>query len=205
MTSYFELVKNKQYILHVMLSTLAYTIHFVFIITSANIFINFFGFTPVHFGYLMFVYGAIYFLSGLSTIGIVKKFSGPALIKFGGILIGISSFVMLLCVLMSSLNAWQILLPMTLMTVGITIVRAAATTGALTPLAKQAGQGSAGLNLVQFLLAAIIGTAVTQFINYPHLALTFLAIICAGLILITSRGITVFEFHPIKSNIGGLI
>lgn len=194
-SSYLGLFTDKQYITHVMLATFAYTVHFVFIIMSANIFINLLGYTPITFGYLMFIYGAIYFLTGLVTIVIVKRFMVSSLINFGGCLIGLGGVIMLVTLLLYSLAAWQVLLPMTLMTIGVTIVRAVATTAALAPLSTRAGQGSAGLNLFQFLLSAVIAATI-QFVSYPQFALSLLAIVLAGFILVATR--IVVADHSIK-------
>ena len=177
--SYIQLFSDSRYIVHVCAATLAYTVHFSFIIMSAKIFIDLLGFNPLTFGYLMFVYGGIYFVSGLFSTYIAKKVSVPHLIEFGGLFIALGGTLMLALSIFISLTAWQILLPMTLMTAGITVVRSAAITGALAPIPTQAGQGAAGLNLIQFLLSAIIATAVGEFGNYPQFSLAVLAIVCA--------------------------
>lgn len=182
LNSYVKLYSNPQYFLHGLQSTLAYTVHFVFIIMSAKIFIQDLGIKPLKFGYLMFGYGAVYFVSGLVSSTLIKKYSISKLITFGGTLIGFSGIIMFFSSLIISLNIWQILIPMSLITTGITIIRACATTGALGSLASQAGQGAAGLNLVQFLISALIATVLSSINIQPHLVLSLLAIIC-GLII----------------------
>lgn len=185
--SYFALITRKQYFIYVMLATLAYTIHFTFIIVSAYIFINLLGYTPIIFGYLMFFYGTIYFLTGLSTIAIVKRYTTLMLINFGGVVIGLGGIIMFMAVSLYPLAAWQILLPMMLITIGVTIIRTAATTEALSSLSAQAGQGSACLNLVQFLLSALIAATVSQFMNYSQFTISALAMLSAGIVLSLSR------------------
>lgn len=101
------------------------------------------------------------------------------MIKFGGICIGAGGTLMLMLSFFISLKAWHVLLPMTFMTIGITVIRAAATTGALASIPTQAGQGSAGLNLIQFMLSAVIATGISAMENKPQFSLCILAIICA--------------------------
>lgn len=62
--SYLQLFSNTNYLKHILIATFAYTVHFSFIIMSANIFIDLLGFSPITFGYLMFIYGGVYFISG---------------------------------------------------------------------------------------------------------------------------------------------
>jgi DHA1 family bicyclomycin/chloramphenicol resistance-like MFS transporter len=181
--SYGKLFSDNRYVLHIILATLAYTVHFTFIIMSANIFINLLGFTPLTFGYLMFIYGGVYFVSGLITASIAKKYYTSHLIKSGGMFIGAGGILLLILSLLFPSSAIQILLPMALMTMGITIVRSTATTGALAPIPTQAGQGAAGLNLIQFMLSAVIASGVNELGFDPQYSLALLAIICAASIV----------------------
>lgn len=187
--SYLELFSNRSYVLHIILATLAYTVHFSFIIMSANIFINLLGFTPLIFGYLMISYGGVYFLSGISVTYIAKKLSLATLITLGAICIGIGGILMLILLLSLPLSAWQVLMPMSLMTMGVTVVRASAATGALAPIPTQAGQGAAGLNLIQFMVSAVIATFVSAFGNEPQLSFAALAIISSVSIIYLLKGI----------------
>jgi DHA1 family bicyclomycin/chloramphenicol resistance-like MFS transporter len=186
--SYISLFSNHYYALYVIQATLAYTVHFTFIILSAKIFMEVLGFSPLTFGYLMFIYGGIYFISGLVTAFIAKKFSIHTLTKLGGMCIASGGTLMLLLSLLMPLNTWQVLLPMAFMTIGITAVRVAASTGALAPIPKQAGQGAAGLNLVQFMLTAVIATCMSTIKNQPEISIALLAIICAfSIVYISNR------------------
>jgi Bcr/CflA subfamily drug resistance transporter len=182
--SYSKLFSDRCYLLYIIQATLAYTVHFTFIILSASLFMDLLGFTPLTFGYLMFIYGGVYFISGFITSSIAKKFPIPTLIKLGGVCVGTGGILMLMFSLLMPLNVWHVLLPMTLMTIGITAIRAAATTGALAAIPMQAGQGAAGLNLVQFMLSAFIATGISAVGNQPELSLSILAIICAVSIVV---------------------
>lgn len=174
--SYKQLFRCPNYIIHVCLAMLAYTVHFSFIILSATIFVELLGATPLVFGYLMFVYGGVYFLSGILSARLAKKLSIPILIKLGGTCIGIGGVLMSVLLVSMPASVWQILLPMAVMTLGITMARASAITGALAPIPEKAGQGAAGLNLVQFALSAIIATGVSKFGANPQLSISVLAI-----------------------------
>jgi Bcr/CflA subfamily drug resistance transporter len=184
MKSYIKLFSDRRYLLNIIQATLAYTVHFTFIILSANLFMDLLGFTALTFGYLMFIYGGVYFISGVITTFIAKKFPIPTLIKLGGICIGAGGILMLMLSVLMSLNVWQVLIPMALMTIGITGVRTAATTGALASIPTQAGHGAAGLNLVQFMLSAFIATGISAIGNWQQYSLAFLAIVCAVSIVV---------------------
>lgn len=182
--TYFSLFSNMHYSVYVLMCTLAYTVHFSYIIMSAKIFINLLGFTPLVFGYLMFIYGGVYFASGLITTYLSKNISISNLIKLGGTCIGLGGVSMFVFSLNMSMHTVGVLLPMTFMTLGITAARAAAITGALTPIPEQAGQGAAGLNLVQFMFAALIATFISEIGTHPNITLALLGMTCSSLILI---------------------
>jgi DHA1 family bicyclomycin/chloramphenicol resistance-like MFS transporter len=181
--SYGQLFSNLSYSTYIFSATLAYAVHFTFIIMSANMFINILGFSPLTFGYLMFVYGGIYFVSGLLTSVLIKKISNSVLIKIGCMFIFSGGLMMLILSLAQTLNAWQILLSMGLITAGITGVRSAAATEALAPIPNQAGQGSAGLNLVQYFFSAILVIILSKIEMQPAVILSLLAIVNAITIL----------------------
>lgn len=183
--SYLHLFSDKNYIIQVFLATLAYTVHFSFIIMSAKIFIELLGFNPLTFGYVMFLYGGIYFISGLISTYLVKKHSISKLIQLGSFFIGSGGLLMLL--LSVYVQAWAILVPMSLITLGITIVRSAAITGALAPIPTKAGQGAGGLNLTQFMFSAIIATIVNELGNQSQYILSLLSILCASSIFLLSN------------------
>jgi DHA1 family bicyclomycin/chloramphenicol resistance-like MFS transporter len=170
--SYISLFSDRTYVTHVVQAMLAYTVHFSFIIMSAKIFIELLCKTPVAFGYLMIFYGAIYFLCGLASTWIAKKLSIPSLIRLGGFSIGLGGILMLTLFLVVNAGSWQVLLPMAVITLGVTMTRASAITGALAPIPSQAGQGAAGLNLVQFAMAAIIATVVSKYGSDPQISIS---------------------------------
>lgn len=187
--SYTNIFKNKIFVIHVFLATLAYTIHFSFIILSAKIFIDMMGKTPIVFGYLMIFYGGVYFLCGLVSTWLAKKLSISGLINLGGICIGVGG-VLLSMTMMYGEGVWQVLLPMAVITLGVTTARASAITGALAPIPNQAGQGSAGLNLIQFAISALIATVVSKYGTDPQLSISLLAIITSILIIYLTKRIT---------------
>lgn len=174
-TSYLKIF-NREYFCHALIAMLAYTVHFSFIILSSDIFINHLGATPLIFGYLMIVYGGMYFLSGLFSSWIAKKFTIPMLITLGTVLIGFGGLLMLVFMVTLALDFWQILISMAVITLGVTIVRSSAITGALAPIPSQAGQGAAGLNLIQFSLSAVIASLVSNFSVNFQISLSLLSI-----------------------------
>jgi len=180
--TYTGLFANKNYQLHILIVMLAYTVHFSFIIMSASIFVDMLGATPLLFGYLMFAYGGVYFLGGLLTTWIAIKLQVGALIRLGGCLIIAGGLLMFVLLLIPDKESWQILLPMAVITFGVTMSRAAATTGALAPMPAQSGQGAGGLNLVQFAVSALIATGISKFGSDPQVAIGLLAITCGYLI-----------------------
>lgn len=183
MKSYAKLFSNRLYLIHVMQAMLAYTVHFSFIIMSAKIFMEVLGNSPIAFGYLMIFYGGVYFLCGLASTWIARKLSIPSLIKVGGLSIGLGGILMLILLMLVDASSWQVLLPMAVITLGVTMARASAITGALAPIPSQAGQGAAGLNLVQFALSALIATLVSKYGSDPQLSISLLAIASSLLII----------------------
>jgi DHA1 family bicyclomycin/chloramphenicol resistance-like MFS transporter len=185
--SYVSLFSDRNYLTHIVQAMLAFTVHFSFIIMSARIFVELLGKTPLVFGYLMIIYGGVYFLCGLASTWIAKKLPISALIKIGGICIGLGGLLMMALLILFHLGSWQVLLPMAVITLGVTMARASAITGALAPIPSKAGQGSAGLNLVQFAASAMIATIVSNYGSNPQLSISFLAIASSLLIIYLNK------------------
>lgn len=189
--SYISLFKNMLYLRYVMQAMLAYTVHFSFIILSAKIFIETLGKTPVTFGYLMIFYGGVYFICGLISTWLAKMLTLSALIALGGTCIGVGGAIMMAITKLADAGAWQVLLPMAVITFGVTNTRASAITGALAPIPLQAGQGSAGLNLIQFAVSAMIATLVSKYDSSPQISISLLAIASSLLIVNLTKRISV--------------
>ncbi len=185
--SYISLFSDRMYVTHILQAMLAYTVHFSFIILSSKIFIELLGKTPLVFGYLMIFYGGVYFVCGLLSTWIAKKLSIPSLIKLGGTSIGLGGILMLALSWIADIGSWQVLVPMAVITLGVTTARASAITGALAPIPSQAGQGSAGLNLIQFAISAMIATLVSKYGSDPQLSISLLAITSSILIIFLTK------------------
>jgi DHA1 family bicyclomycin/chloramphenicol resistance-like MFS transporter len=185
--SYVALFSDRGYLIHIVQAMLAFTVHFSFIIMSAQIFVELLGKTPLVFGYLMILYGGVYFLCGLASTWIAKKLSIPALIKLGGVCIGLGGLLMMALLMRFHLGSWQVLLPMAVITLGVTMTRASAITGALAPIPSKAGQGAAGLNLVQFGISAMIASLVSSYGSNPQLSISLLAITSSLLIIYLTK------------------
>lgn len=180
MRSYKQLFSSKNYLLNIIIVTLAYTIHFSFIVVSTDIFIKLLGFNPLTFGYLMFIYGGIYFLGGFITTFLSRKIPPAKLINLGNLCISGGGILMFFFSILDQVNVLYILLPMSFMTFGINTVRSVAMTNALASIPEQAGLGAAGLNLIQFMFSAVIATVIiTISPNLPNLTLSLLVLLCS--------------------------
>lgn len=195
--SYYALISQKDYLTNILMVTLAYTVHFSFIILSAQIFIKQLEFTPLNFGYLMFIYGFIYFLSGLVTSSLAKKVSIPSLLKFGSLLLLLGGMLLLGLTFIFSANVWNILIPISFSTVGLIAIRVAATTAALAPIPEKAGQGAACLNLFQFMFSALIATSITRVNLQPQLSIGMLTILCAVSIILLINAVQLKRLVPL--------
>lgn len=190
MKSYVSLFSSRDYLIHVVLAMLAYTVHFSFIILSAKMFIEILGKTPLVFGYLMIFYGGVYFICGLLSAWLAKRMSITSLINLGGVCIGLGGSIMLFLSLITETNVWQVLIPMSVITLGVTTTRSSAITGALAPISSHAGQGSAGLNLIQFAGSAFIATLISGYGTNPQISISLLAILISVSIVNLTRRIS---------------
>lgn len=139
----------------------------------------------------MFLYGGSYFLCGLFSTWLAKKLSISSLIKLGGISIGLGGALMVCLISTGNISSLKILASMAVITFGVTIVRASATTGALASIPAQAGQGSAGLNLIQFAMSAVIVTFVSMYGSNPEWSISSLAILNSILIIYLIKRLSV--------------
>ncbi|OGT60427.1 MAG: hypothetical protein A3F14_00285 [Gammaproteobacteria bacterium RIFCSPHIGHO2_12_FULL_43_28] len=182
-SSYLSILKDHQFIFYAMIAMLAYAIHFVFIIMSAEIFIGNYRYTPLQFAYFMIVYGFIYFLAGVASTTLAKRKSVITLLQVGGLLISIGGSLMFLAFYFIPPYALQSLLPMSVIIIGVTIVRSSAITGAMANMQNAAGQGAAIINLIQFLVSALIATGINAIFTLPVLSVAIFAFIASLLII----------------------
>lgn len=95
---------------------------------------------------------------------------------------------MMLAVLFGPGSALEIMLPMTLYTMGVGLVMPQSMAGAMTPFPERAGAASSLLGLIQMTMAALVGTLLGQMLDWGSaLPLPALILVLGGSALLVHR------------------
>lgn len=131
----------------------------VFFATGPFIFIQLMGYTPVAYGVLNLANVAGYLVGSAIAGRLAKRLPPPTLVKTGSLLALIGGVAMVVLAAAGVLQAWAVLGPVVVLTIGFGIVLPAGTAGALNRHPGQAGLASALLGFIQ-IGAAAAGSAV---------------------------------------------
>lgn len=181
---------NFAFVGNYLLSALAFSCHFAFIVVSPILFMEQLGLSQFQYGLMLLGYGAAYIAGGFGAGWLNRRIAPDTQVVAGLGLILLSAPVMLLLSHQYERSALTILLPMLLCTAGTTLVRPTVSTRAMEIFPDNAGvAASAGSTLI-FVAAALISALVSLFTRQLEwtLALSFIGFSTAGLVLNSRLG-----------------
>ena len=150
----------------------------VFFATGPFLFIQMLGFSPIAYGLLNIANVAGY-LAGSFIAGRLSRLASPAGLVRAGTLVALAGGAAMAALAAASVfQAWSVLAPVVVLTLGFGIVLPAGTAGALDRHPTQAGLASALLGFIQ-VGAAAVGTAIAG-VTLGH---GFLPVACVFLLL----------------------
>ena len=189
--AYALVCRNPTFISYWLISAIAFACHFSFIVMSPLLFLEQLHLSSYTFSLILLVYGAAYVGGGVLAHGLSKRISANRQIIAGLLLIVLAGGLMGLLHRHAGLTVFNVLLPMMVCTMGITIARPIATSRAMDVFPDLAGTASSAGSALIF----ICGGVVSAWVNLSPaslqvtLAITFMALglIALGLILSTRR------------------
>lgn len=160
---------------------LGYGAYFSWFVVGPVLLVHRVGMSPVHFGILNFLGGALmYTLAGLINGRFVKFLGTKTMLRLGWLVALFSAFAMLIINHFAGVTLWGLYLPTMGFTIGILMTLPNAFSMAMEPFGDIAGYAGAAYSFMQILGGGIIGYIVTYLptTNQAPLALTF--IVCIG-------------------------
>ncbi|MFJ4349235.1 MFS transporter [Pseudomonas sp. NPDC089401] len=190
LSTYRVLLKDRVFIVSSSFSCLAFACHFSFVVVSPMLLMGQLGLTAFAFAMVFLGYGLAYMIGGFIASRLNRRITLQAQIGWGFALIGLAGSVLCLVVLVNALSAVSLLLPLTLCSIGTTIVRPAATSHALGHHSERAGAAASLNNTLLFAFGGGISMLLASIENsLPlSLALGFIASSLVGCGLLVYLG-----------------
>lgn len=187
--AYLHLVKIKTYRGYIFSSCFSYASLFTFIAASPYLFIQYFQQSAIGYGWLVLLIVSMLLVSGLLVPRFVSKFSLPAAVCLGAVMIFIAAAILLVVSLMGQQSMTVVILTMMLMFMGVGFIRPSASAGAMsTAPPALAGSATALFSFIAFLGGALFSTLGRYAGSNPqHLAEV---IILTGLLASVAAGYT---------------
>jgi DHA1 family florfenicol/chloramphenicol resistance protein-like MFS transporter len=159
---YLFLVKDAKFLMYTYAASAGFACLLTFFSVASYILISRLHIPEQNFGYYFAVFGAAYFVGGITSGYIVKKIGVYFVVLIGASLITVAGIIMLLWHFYGGLSVAGFLIPVVIMTFGATFVMGGGAGGAIEPFPKIAGRASAVFGASEFVFAFIISTIVLQ-------------------------------------------
>ncbi|SDJ47416.1 MFS transporter, DHA1 family, bicyclomycin/chloramphenicol resistance protein [Paraburkholderia steynii] len=174
LSTYSQMLRDRKFMGYWMITALAFSCHFAFIIASPLIFINGMHMSLRSYSLTLLTYGAAYVSGGLVATRLAKKTDTQVLLRVGTTIIGFAGILLIPGAIGLSQSPYSVLVPMLFAIVGTTMTVPAATTEAMSVFGKTAGTASSAGNLIRILVGGLISTIVSTVGKSIPLNITFL-------------------------------
>lgn len=185
------LLQHPRYRFYVSLSALVYSGLFTFISGSSFVLQKVYGLSVMGFS-MVFSFVVLGFVTGtLVAQRAVGRLGLDRTIGLGVMALAGGDAAMMLAVWFGPGSPLEIMLPMTLYTMGVGLVMPQSMAGAMTPFPERAGAASSLLGLIQMMMAALVGTLLGQMLDWGSaLPLPALILVLGGSALLVHRMMT---------------
>ena len=185
------LLQHPRYRFYVSLSALAYSGLFTFISGSSFVLQKVYGLSVMGFS-MVFSFVVLGFVTGtLIAQRAVGRLGLDRTIGLGVLALAGGGAAMMLAVWFGPGSPLEIMLPMTLYTMGVGLVMPQSMAGAMTPFPERAGAASSLLGLIQMMMAALVGTILGQMLDWGSaLPLPALILVLGGSALLVHKMMT---------------
>jgi predicted MFS family arabinose efflux permease len=170
-------------------ATLAFSVHFLFIVVSPLLFIERLGLGLWAYASVMLVYGAFYMLGGLIALRVSKTLSVHEQVRLGFAVIVASALMLLGLYLFFGLQSWVALLSAVIATCGVCLARPGANCLAMDAWPGRPGAAAGWLGLLTFMGGGGLSLVATWLLGLGDqwFVLWLLVLAAAGLALTFAR------------------
>lgn len=170
LAAYWLVCSEPRFVGYWLISALAFSCHFSFIVISPIIFMEQLQLSSYQYSLALLLYGAAYVLGGFGA-GVMNRYmQASTQITIGLLLIALSGLLMLL-LQQSGMSAITVLVPMIICTAGTTITRPVATSRAMGLFPQNAGTSASAGNMIIFTCGGLISGFINLSSNNPTMAL----------------------------------
>nr|WP_218176371.1 MFS transporter [Pseudomonas putida] len=184
---YCQILKDRKFLVYSIFSCLAFACHFSFVVVSPLLLMGPLGLTEFAFSMVFLLYGLAYMVGGVVANSLNRSMSTQAQIGCGFALIGTAGIALHLAISSGALVLIDLVLPLTLCTIGTSIVRPAATTYALSRHPDRAGAAASVSNTLLFACGGGVSLLVASSGEVSlamHLAVSFITSCLSGWLLL---------------------
>ncbi len=182
--NYWQVVRNRSFILYSFAAGSALACFFTFFSVSSYIIITLLKVPETHFGYYFAIIGITFFFSSLAAGRLVTRVGIFPQVMVGAVGLFVSGVWMLLWNLHSGTSLLSFMLPTALSSVSGAFLMGAGAGGALEPFGEIAGTASAMLGAFEFLFASLVGSIVMHWPVRSDLSYAIPLIVFGVLILL---------------------
>lgn len=156
------LMADRGFLVGSTLSALAFACHFAFVVISPLMMIGGLGLTEFMFAVVFVGYGVAYVVGGL-VAGKLKSIMSPyRQMGCGVALMGSAGLMLLVWQLANGFSLSSLMVPVAISTIGVAIIRPAATTYALSRHAERAGAATSASNIMLFAFGGVVSTLIAS-------------------------------------------
>lgn len=182
--NYSVLLKNKIFMRYTLCVTFYYVGAFAFIVGSPKIYIDYFGVSPQHYGWL-FAFNIV----GLMVVSNLNRklaqwYSVDTLLRFSTAVAGVAGLILAITGYFQFGGLWGVVVPIFFFFAMNGVVASCATAGALQPIPEKAGAGSALIGALQYGSGIISSVILAFFHDKTAWTMSWVIALFAGLSLI---------------------
>jgi len=159
--AYQRVCSDVDFVSYWLISALAFTCHFSFIVISPLIFMEQLQLSTYDFSVILLYYGVAYIAGGIVAAVLSRRLTAGQQIVIGLCLILASGLVMLHLATHAPLSVATVLIPMVICTAGTTIARPAATSGAMCLFPDNAGTSASAGSILIFICGGLISAVIS--------------------------------------------
>jgi len=156
------LMADRGFLVGSTLSALAFACHFAFVVISPLMMIGGLGLTEFMFAVVFVGYGVAYVVGGLVAVKLKSIMSPYRQMGCGLALIGSAGLMLLVWQVANGLSLPSLMVPVAISTIGVAIIRPAATTYALSRHAERAGAATSASNIMLFAFGGVVSTLIAS-------------------------------------------
>ncbi|AWY41748.1 MFS transporter [Pseudomonas putida] len=185
-----SIIKNRDFIRYWCIAALVFACYFALISVTPMIFIDDLKLSEYQYAWVLMVYGTAYLIGGVAATFMQKHMPLSLQIYIGLGLLSAAGVLLALIINYEAMTTINLLIPMIISALAVTLVRPAAISAAMLLFSSSAGTAASAGNTIMFLTAAISSAALAQAGSHLliTIAVSFIAFSLLGLLINVRTG-----------------